>query len=540
MVALPALLEIGLLRHTRDTFSLSKGFYPLETIFLVLGFLALARVRSMESIRYQAPGEWGKLLGLDRLPEVKTLREKIAQLCEPEGRAARWSGLLARDWMNAQPESTGAFCIDGHVRVYSGHLTALPRHYVSRSRLCQRATTDYWVNALGGQPFFVVTQAVDPGLLQTLREKIVPRLKAQAPCRLTEAERVANPRQHRWILVFDREGYSPDFFREMMQEHIAIISYHKFPEAAWDNSEFTHYEVKLINGEVVRLELAERGTRLSNGLWVRQVRSRSEQGHQTSILTTDFQSLMEQVAATAFARWCQENFFKYMMEHYSLDRLVEYGTQAIPESTQVVNPSWRSLDGKVRREVGLLNRQKAKWGGLNLSVEADVDESAQYQQDKGQLLGEIQAREKSIVALKEERKATAKHVEIKDLPKEQQFTQLKTERKHFVDTIKLIAYRAETALVALVREKLSRQDDARMFVQQIFKTSVDLRPDQANKKLRVRVHRLATVAHDHVLKYLCEEMTETETVYPGTDLTLVFEPVGGSASPVQTDSPILL
>jgi hypothetical protein len=66
--------------------------------------------------------------------------------------------------MQDDPDSAGIFYVDGHVRVYHGAQTALPRHYVSRQRLCLRATTDYWVKALDGQPFFVVTKAVDPGL----------------------------------------------------------------------------------------------------------------------------------------------------------------------------------------------------------------------------------------------------------------------------------------------------------------------------------------------------------------------------------------
>jgi hypothetical protein len=54
--------------------------------------------------------------------------------------------------------------VDGHVRLYHGHQTALPRRYVSRQRLCLRATTDYWVNDGLGQPFFVIERPVDHGL----------------------------------------------------------------------------------------------------------------------------------------------------------------------------------------------------------------------------------------------------------------------------------------------------------------------------------------------------------------------------------------
>ena len=176
LCALPALLALGLLRHSQEKFSLPAGYYPLETIFLAVSFLALARVASLEELRYEPPGEWGKLLGLDRIPEVRTLRAKLELLCAQGQPVRQWSGTLAREWMEAQPESAGTLYVDGHVRVYNGKLTQLPRRYVARQRLCLRGTTDYWVNALDGQPFFAVTQAADPGLLKVLAEQIVPRL----------------------------------------------------------------------------------------------------------------------------------------------------------------------------------------------------------------------------------------------------------------------------------------------------------------------------------------------------------------------------
>ena len=95
LCGLPALLAFGLLRHTRESFTLPAGYYPLEIYFLVVSFLALARVGSLEALRYEPPGEWGKLLGLDRIPEVRTLRNKLEQLCEPGGRVQQWSQTLS-------------------------------------------------------------------------------------------------------------------------------------------------------------------------------------------------------------------------------------------------------------------------------------------------------------------------------------------------------------------------------------------------------------------------------------------------------------
>ena len=129
LCALAALLAFGLLRHAQSHFSAPKGFYPMESIFLLLAYLALGRVPSLEQLRYHSPGEWGKLLGLDRIPEVKTLRAKISVLGDDEERTARWSGDLAKDWMAHDVKAAGVLLIDGHVRVYHGEATKLPRRY---------------------------------------------------------------------------------------------------------------------------------------------------------------------------------------------------------------------------------------------------------------------------------------------------------------------------------------------------------------------------------------------------------------------------
>jgi hypothetical protein len=521
--ALPALLAEGLLRHSRKLFQLPEGFYPLETFFLLLGFMALARVRSVEALRYEPPGEWGQLVGLDRIPEVRTLRHKLGQLCQPPGVTAAWSGALAQEWMAGQPEADGVYYADGHVRVYHGKLAALPRRYVARQKLCWRGTTDYWVNALDGRPFFLVSRPVDPGLIEVLRTEIVPRLLADAPSQLTEAERAADPWRHRFTLVFDRAGYSPEFFAEQKALRVAILTYHKFPGEDWAAAEFAAQELTLANGEQVKLALAERGTRLSNGLWVRELRQREPSGHQVSVLTTDYRSELCPLAVRMFARWTQENFLKYMREHYAIDRLVEHGTEPLPATTQVVNPAWRRLDSQVRREQALLARDHATFGARTLSAAPEPPELETWQHQQARLQEAITTRQTRLDTLKAERKHTPRHVELKDLPPAEQFPRLRAARKHFVDTIKLLAYRAETALVGTVREQLARTDDGRALVRELMRTPADLLPDLEQQTLTVRLHPLASRLQDAAVRHLADELTATETHFPGTDLRLVFE-----------------
>jgi hypothetical protein len=527
LFALPALLLIGLLNKSREIFSMPEGFYPLESIFVLLALMALARIPSLEALRYVAPGEWGKLIGLDRIPEVRTLRQKISELCSQPGRAERWSSLLAKQWMEAEGQSAGVFYADGHVRVYHGKLTDLPRRYIARERLCLRGTTDYWVNAMDGRPFLVVSYPVDPGLLNVLEHNIVPRLRADVPNQPSQAQLEADPLLSRFSIVFDREGYSPSFFARMKEQRIAVLTYHKYPGEAWPEQEFREHQVSLVNGEQVSLQLAERGVRLSNNLWVREVRQRSESGTQSSILSTDYHSDLSRVAAAMFARWCQENFFRYMRQHYNLDRLAEYGVEAIPDTTRVINPAWRQLDSQIRKQNGLLSRQLVQFAQIQLPQELEPEQVEAYQLHKGQLQQAIEERRQHIELLKTQRKGLPNHIQIKELPEQDRFTQLRAEKKHFLDTIKLIAYRAETALAQLARDKMQRLDDARSLIRQLFRTEVDLIPDQQNKTLTVRLHPLTAEVHDQVLRYLCQELTSTQTVFPGTDLQLIYE-ISGS------------
>jgi hypothetical protein len=163
---------------------------------------------------------------------------------------------------------------------------------------------------MDGQPFFVVNQALDPGPIPVVEGEIVPRLDAcvppQVPCDLLQAD----PLRHRFTLVFDREGDSPAFLRRMKAQPIACLTDHKCPGADWSAAEFAPTRVRLASGEVLPMELAERGTRPSHGLWVREVRKRSARGHRTAILCTDYRSEAAPLAAAMFARRSQENFFK--------------------------------------------------------------------------------------------------------------------------------------------------------------------------------------------------------------------------------------
>jgi hypothetical protein len=87
----------------------------------------------------------------------------------------------------------------------------------------------------------------------------------------------------------------------------------------------------------------------------------------------------------------------------------------------------------------------------------------------------------------------------------------------------MIAYRAETGMATTVRGELKRADDARALLRQIYQTEVNLIPDPEAKTLMVCLHHLTQVAHDAAVHHLCNQLTATETIFPGSDLRLVYK-----------------
>jgi len=531
LCAIPALLANGLFHGAEQFLGKVTGYYTIFHVLLVLALIALCRIKTTEKLRGHAPGEFGKLLGLDRIPEVRCLRSKMDELSADDG-AERWAAHLGKYWMNREPESVGALYIDGHVRVYHGRLTKLPRRYVSRERLCLRGITDYWVNDAIGRPFFVIEKEIDPGLLNTLRRDIVPRLLDDVPEQPSERQLAENPFLCRFVLVFDRAGYSPAFFAEMWSEHrIGCLTYHKHPGEPWPQQWFTEHKVTMPTGEVIEMRLCEMGSYVGCGkdaIWMREVRKLTDSGHQSSLISTAFDLPLRHLAASMFSRWCQENFFNYMMQHFDIDVLLEYGTTEFPDTEKVVNPTWRQLERSRNSMQNKLRYRRARFAEMTMHPETE-EKPANYPKwltKKADLLEEIENYEHQLERLKAELKDTPKHITWRQLDEKDKFLRLLPGRKRLMDTIRMIAYRAETAMVGLITGPTVDSPAARRLLQDLLVTEGDILPDPENKQLNIRVHSASRPAANRALSQLFEHLNKAEVNYPGTDMRIVYQ-LGG-------------
>ena len=529
LFSLPALIANGLLRHS-EKFKPDDGYYSIESIFLSLAFLALLRAKTLAQSETIPCGELGRAIGLDRIPEVKTLRRRIERFCNRTD-IKQWALTLSKEWMEQHPEVAGILYIDGHVNIYYGVATKMPKHYASRLKLCMSGSTDYWVNDNTGQPFFVVNEVIAGSMIKKIKEEIIPQLDKSVPNQPSNEALEQNPQLSKYMLVFDREGYSPEFFYDAWQERIAVCTYKKNVKDLWQEEEFTTYEEVLSDGETVKVTLAERGVLLESTdgkkrIWCREIRKRSESGHQTSIITTNFMMKIVMIGVFMFARWCQENFFKYMMKHFDIDGLVSYLKEIISDTKQLINPDYRKLESGLKKLNGKLTIKRAKFAALTLKEQEIEDKKMKkYIAKKAVILEEIEQLDNEILVVKNQMKYTERKITFAQLPENEQFTNAINVRKHFMDIIKIIAYRSETGMYNIIKKHMGHPDEARKLIREIYQTDADIKPDYENKKLTVSLHKLNHWRDDKVTQILCEELNKTETKFPGTDLVIHYKMV---------------
>lgn len=527
LCALPSLITNGLLKHLKTCFGSLGGYYNTVQIMLVLAYMALCRIRSINQLQHHSPGELGKLIGLDRVPEVRSLRNKVKELCGDGEAPAKWAQLLGKGWMESDPALAGSLYVDGHVRLYHGDKTQLPRRYVSRQRLCLRGTTDYWVNDALGSPYFSVARPLDQGMLEALENDIVPRLLQDVPGQPDAGQLKADCYLHRFVLLFDREGYSPAFFKKMWEEHrIACVTYHKYPKEPWPQEWFRPVEVQMPGGGRETMRLAEQGTRLGgkkDGVWAREVRKLTGSGHQTSLVSTVYGRQGYEDAAALFSRWCQENYFRYAMENFALDSLGGYGTQGEPEPKRdVVNPQYRELEQQRRKVQGQLTRLRADYAKWSMNPETDPAKQDAWEERLRNLVEDIEHTQHELSQIKDKRQQTPSHIPWEEMPEQDRFEQLTPSRKQLLDCIKMLAYRSETAMATILREKLARRDDARPLLRELFLQDADLVPDPDNNVLEVRVHPFANSRWNQAMSHLFSQLNDTRTEVPGSNLTIHY------------------
>jgi hypothetical protein len=515
LLAVPVLVGHGVLTVFQAVYeSLHPSFYGLRTLVMTLLFMALLRIKRPENLKEYSPEDLGRVLGLDRAPEVKTVRRKLADLAERK-KGQQLLEALARQRIAQQEEALAFLYVDGHVREYHGQ-EPLGKTKKPQSPVARTATTDHWVHDAQGSPLLVVTSEMNAALTSVLLP-ILQQVKAMVP-----------PGQ-RLTVIFDRGGFSARLFRLLIDNGVDVITYRKGKKRPLPKHRFGEQTLE-IEGRCVKYQLCDqpkkRVGRLRNArkkrqpddtpqfLWMREITVLREDGGQTQVLTNRTDLAAVEVLYRIFGRWRQENFFKYMEEEFALDALVEYGTEESGPEGDRPNPRRRPVEKRLREARKEVQRLQAVLG-----EQADTNQESKRPTMRGFKIAHAELREQLVAAtarvsrLKKKLEKLPKRVPAGDLKV------LKKEKRYVVDAIKMTAYQIETALLEMLREHYQRADEeGRTFLQAAFQSSGRL--EVRENELRVTLAAQSSPHRSRALAALCEKLNALGSCFPGTNLRL--------------------
>lgn len=509
LLAVPLLIESGIFDIAPIVYgNIGPAFYGLRTSVLTFLLMALSRIKCPENLKEAAPHDLGRVLGLDRAPEMKTLRGKLKELAARD-KSLEFMRLLAQRRSQEHSDVQGFLYVDGHVRVYSGKVK-LSKAYVMQRRLALPGTTDYWVGDQAGQPLLVVTAEANEGLTKML----LPVLKEV---------RTAIGDHRGATIVFDRGGWSPKLFETIIADGWDILTYRKGKTRALPRKAFQEYE-GTIDGRPVKYQLVDKHTHfLSGKLKLRQVTVLGEDSYQMNVITNREDVPALEVAYRMFDRWRQENYFKYMEEEFALDALAEYGSEAADPNRMVPNPERKAIDRELTEAKADLAKLERTYGAAAFDNKEDQRRTMRgFKIATGGTIGKPlrEAREK-VKAILERRKSIPTRVTVsvalKSMP-----VRLRKETKRLSDTFKMVAYRTETALVDLLRPHYSRTErDGRTLIATALKRPATLSLQKG--ELCVQLAALSSPHRTRAIQAVCEEVNRVGACFPGSTLRLRYE-----------------
>jgi len=488
-----------LLETARSAYGkLRNGFYGLRCT--VLGLLAMSclEVKNSESLKGEDPVELGRLLGLDRVFEVKTLRRKLRELGRL-GKAAAWHRLVSQRWVAEDKDRVATLYVDGHTRAYYGK-RKVAKGWVARRRLCQPATSDTWVNDRRGAPVLRVTEEAHPALC-----KVLPEIVKDVRELIGDGARPT--------VVFDRGGWSGTTFRQLVAAGFDFATYQKgtfepLPERAFQVYRVESEGTRGARAKNTEYRLTEDRVTLAGYGEARRDIELCESGKQLPVVTNKEAPAAVEVVQEARGRWAQENCFKYLREHYNLDALVDYGYEPAPDR-ELPNPARKSLNKELQAARKELQKLQSAYG-----------QSRHDAKERRQLTAALAKQEQGVLALTQQRDALPTRVQLSASDRTDE-VRLSLERKLFTDVVKMAAYRADCTLVEWTTAHFARNaEEGHAFVRAALRQPADLRV--SDDLVEVLFEPLSAPRFTRALTGLCAAVNATHPTFPETRYRLLF------------------
>jgi transposase-like protein len=520
LLALPALEGTGLADAAREVYGrLKDGFYGLTATLLTLVFLALAGEPRAEGATRVPPGALGRVLGLDRAPEVKTIRRKLGELAAA-GKAAELVMALARRHAAARPHALGFLYVDGHARVHYGTRTVQKTH-VARLKFPAPATMETWVTDQQGDPVFMVIAEPSDSLAGELR-RLLPQLRQVAG----EGRRVT--------VCFDRGGWSPALFADITAAGFDLLTWRKGPAqdlpaevfttvtCADDRGRAHEYELAGSTAELGISEGPRKGQTVTLRQVTRRVPARGGGTRQIHVLTSRDDLPPGEVCWRMSSRWREENYFRYARTRFALDALDSYAARPDDPDRMVPNPARKTAAARIRQAEAAAQAAETARDAALLQLRSPAPGQAAWISNQviNALAAPVEAAWRDLDDAQQAAAAIPARIRLGELAPD--MARLDAETKQITHAIRMAAYNAETTLARALDGHYARaSDEAYALIREALTTSGDIHPGNGN--LLIRLDPLTAPRRTQALAALCNQLTAAGARYPGTGLVLRYE-----------------
>ncbi len=520
LLGLPALAATGLLDCAHSVYGeLPNGFYSLDAMLCEGVFRALLGASRAEGAARIDPVALGRVLGLDRAPEVKTIRRKIGLLADA-GKAGDWIAAMARRHVADNRDQAAVFYVDGHVRAYQGRRKIAKTH-VPRLKFPAPATVETWVTDAAGDPLLVVMAEPAASLAGELR-RLIPDLRAL----VGDGRRV--------LVGFDRGGWSPALFADLDAAGFDTVTWRKGKTTDVDEHAFTEHSHTDEHGRVHTWQLADteadlditEGQRAGEVFAMRQISlydtARDRQMH---ILTTRRDLPAAEIRYRMGSRWRQENHYRYARIHFDFDSHDAYRVSDDDKARMVPNPAKKPAYQQVEKARRALHLAETTRDRELLTVSSPPPGATTVVTNAmiNTINTNTHTAQDDLDTALDAHKAIPARLPLAEVNPGQQI--LDTETKLIHHAIRIAAYNTAQSLArAIVTDTgYTRADDeAHTLIRTALAGSGDIIPDHDTNTLHVRLDPLPAPRHTAAIDELCRVLNDTNSVYPGTGLTLRY------------------
>ena len=529
-LALPALETTMLLPCAAKLFTdPARRVYGLDTMLLEAVLRTLAGEPRVQGATRLDPVAFGRILGLDRAPEVKTIR-RVHQGLADTGKIPELMSAIAFERFNAHKNTDDSLIavlyLDGHTRAYAGK-KKITRIHSTRMKMAVPATEETWISAANGDPLFMVMAEPSASLVSELK-RLAPQLR----------QMIGDDR--RMLVGFDRGGWSPTLFAHLHTQGFDVLTWRKGTTADIPSEQFapvTHVDEYGITHawDLVADTLVEVLLNAKTGetFKMRQVsrivpRIKGEGTRQIHILTTsDTAQAMEaaEVVYRMSARWRQENYFRFGRERFGLDAHDSHAGTEDDATRLVPNPSKakaKQLMDKARtHRDAVATTVNATMLALQ-SPEPGTDGILITNQMHNDIHAPLAKAQQSVEQAEDAYRDLDTRVPLGEARPGAQL--LDTEMKRFTHIIRMAAFNTAVTLAREIRTNTGYKRanrEAHDLVRQILTQPGDIDPTTPGI-LAITLDPMPTQRETRAVAELCRSLTETQTRYPGTDLVLRY------------------